>query len=537
MKRTIAAVAFILVFSVLAAMNGQEIIPLASGVYDAMDALFIMEGKAIPSTTRPWSVAETEKYLSMVSESTSPGLYAAVLKEIGRKATVSFDETVDIRLGLSSNLNVYYHTNTSFDFPFDETDNYFFRMFGDNDRSTLDFKAGIYGLDSIYLYFSFQMRTADCANEIPFHSYRFNFDLYYFTPDGLTYDVDLLLPDRAFLAAGGSFWNLQLGRDRFSIGTGETGSLIFSDSFLRNDLLRFNLFGTRFKFSYALISFWHPNLVIEGDEMTKGAYAYMTNRFEGHLFSDRLYLAFNNTTLFKNDNDDGINLRYLNPIDYYHNFFVRYRQNSSCSFEAVFAFAKGWNVYGQLLIDDISSPGEAKGGDSAPDELGFMLGIKHNSAHGNGILGVNLEAVYTLPFLYHRSTRAYSQPDDDTGLSYIGLIRFAGGGVKYKRYYIGYPYGGDAAVLDLRVSYAVPGNYSLKAEGFFMVHGEKNYDSKYVHGQRSWALSGERKTYGYFQLYGRKELNEHIGVFGQYNLGYAAGDIDNQFVLGAAIGY
>ena len=70
-----------------------------------------------------------------------------------------------------------------------------------------------------------------------------------------------------------------------------------------------------------------------------------------------------------------------------------------------------------------------------------------------------------------------------------------------------------------------------------MVHGEKNYDSKYVHGQRSWALSGERKTYGYFQLYGRKELNEHIGVFGQYNLGYAAGDIDNQFVLGAAIGY
>ncbi|MBQ2491887.1 MAG: hypothetical protein II527_00970, partial [Bacteroidales bacterium] len=59
LKRTIAAVAFILVFSVLAAMNGQEIIPLASGVYDAMDALFIMEGKAIPSTTRPWSIAET----------------------------------------------------------------------------------------------------------------------------------------------------------------------------------------------------------------------------------------------------------------------------------------------------------------------------------------------------------------------------------------------------------------------------------------------------------------------------------------------
>lgn len=537
MKRTIAAVAFILVLSVLAAMNGQEIIPLASGVYDAMDALFIMEGKAIPSTTRPWSIAETEKYLSMVSESTSPGLYDFVLKEIGRKATVSFDETVDLRLGLSSNVNAYYHTNTSFVFPFDETDNYFFRMFSDNDRTTLDLKAGIYGLDSIYLFFSFQLRPADRMNDIPFHSYRFNFDLCYLSPEGFTYDVDLIVPDRAFLSAGGSFWNIQLGRDRFSIGTGETGSLILSDSFLHQDLLRFNLFGTRFKFSYALISFWHPDIQKDGDEKTRGAYAYMTNRLEGRFLSDRLYFAFSNTTLFKNDNDDGINLRYLNPIDYYHNFFVRSRQNSSCSFEAVLALAKSWNAYGQILIDDISSPNEAKGGDSAPDELGFMIGIKHMSAIRTGILGVSLEAVYTLPFLYHRSTSAYTQPDDDTGLSYIGIIRYAGGEIDYKRYYIGYPYGGDAALLDLRVSYTVPENYALKAEGLFMVHGEKNYDSKYVRGERSWALSGERKIYGIFQLYGRKELNAHIGVFGQYNLGYADGDIDNQFVLGASISY
>ena len=92
-------------------------------------------------------------------------------------------------------------------------------------------------------------------------------------------------------------------------------------------------------------------------------------------------------------------------------------------------------------------------------------------------------------------------------------------------------------MLDLRVSYSVPGNYSLKAEGFFMVHGEKNYDSKYIKGQRSWALSGDRKIYGYLQLYGRKELNDYFGIFGQYNLGYAAGDIDNQFVLGASFSY
>ena len=159
------------------------------------------------------------------------------------------------------------------------------------------------------------------------------------------------------------------------------------------------------------------------------------------------------------------------------------------------------------------------------------------SVLGKGVLGLNLEAVYTLPFLYLRSTSADNQPDDDPGLGFVGIVRAAGGGLDYKRYFIGYPYGGDAAVLDLRASYTVIGNYTIKAEFFCMIHGEKGLDSKYVLGEKSWALSGEKKTYGYLQLYGRKELNAHMGVYGQYNLGYADGDIDHQFVVGAGIAY
>lgn len=537
MKRAVAVIAFILVAFTMFAMNGQEIIPLTSGVYDAMDALFIMEGKAMPSTTRPWSMAEAQKYLSMVSESTSPELYAFVMKEIGKKATYSFDDVVDIRLGVSSAVNAYYHTDTSFDYPFDETENYFFRMFGDNDSTTLNAKAGIYGKDSFYFFFSLQVRNADWVEDVPFHAYNFNSDLAYFSPEGFTYDLDFLVPDRAFISAGGSFWNIELGKDRFSIGAGETGNLILSDSFPFQNLLRFNMFGSRFKFSYALVSFWHPDLMKTSPDNVKGSFLYMTSRVEGYFFSGKLSLSLNNTTVLKNDDGSGFDFRYFNPMDFYHNYFIQPKQNYSAAMEAVFAFAKGWNVYAQYLLDDASSPGEAVGGDSSPDEMGWMFGIRHSSVVGKGVLGLNLEAVYTLPFLYLRSTSADNQPDDDPGLGFVGIVRSAGGGLDYKRYFIGYPYGGDAAVLDLRASYTVPGDFTVKAELFWMIHGEKRIDSKYYHGEKSWALSGEKKTFGYLQLYGRKELNAHIGVYGQYNLGYADGVTDHQFVLGAAIAY
>ena len=272
----------VMVLSSLGAMNGQEIIPLTSGVYEAMDALFIMEGRAVPSTTRPWSVAEAEKYLSMVSESTSPALYAIVADEIGRKATFSFDDSIDIRLGVSSAVNAYYHTNTSFDFPFDETDNYFFRMYENNDLTTLNGKLGIYGKDAFYLYFSFQVRNADMAGDIPFDSCRFNLDLAYYTPEGFTYDMDECIPDRAFISAGGLYWNIQLGKDRLSIGAGATGNLVMSDVFPFQHLFRFNLFGGNFKFSYVLSSFWHPDLMKMSADNVKGTYLYMTNRVEGY---------------------------------------------------------------------------------------------------------------------------------------------------------------------------------------------------------------------------------------------------------------
>ena len=533
LKKALTIVIAMSVACLLFAWNNQSVIPLESKVYDAMDALYVMEGKALPSTTRPWTVAEMLKYLSQVSESTAPQLYALIEKETGNNVTFSLDEAFDLRLGLHSHINVYYHTNTSFDFPFDETDSFLFRTFSKNDVSTIRGDVEAFAGKSFNLFVSYAFLNAAWPDGVPFDSYHFNFDVAYLTPEGFSHCGDLLVPDRAFVSAGGDYWNIELGKDRLSIGSGKTGNMIMSDTFPSQYLFRFNLFGSKIKFSYVLSSFLPPDYWLIDDENMSGMYLYMTNRLEGHLFSDRLYFAFNASTMLMNDYD-GVNLRFLNPVDFYHNFFTRYRQNSSVAFEAVFALAKRWNIFFQCILDDVSSPGEAED-NPQPDEMGFLAGIRYYGIHGKGLLTLNLEAAYTLPYLYLRSTYCYDQPDDDPGRSFIGIFRCSGGEVYCKRYYIGYPYGGDAAVLDLRADYYIPGSIDLKAEVFFMIHGEKNYDSRYRRGDISYALSGNLRYYAYLELYAEKPLTEYISLFGQYDLAYGTGEIDNQFVLGAKI--
>lgn len=523
--------------SVLPAANGQRVIPLSSGLYDVVDALFMMEGKAMPSAVRPWTAAEAEKYLSLVSRSAAPGLYDYAASVIGEKAHIPFDDVSGVTLGLVSNVNFYFHTDTSFDFPFDEVDNYFFRMGKKNDESIFRGTIEAYFGENFYLYLSMNYRNADRIGGVAFDSYRFNFDFSMFTPKGFTSEQDLMVPDRAFLSAGGSFWNLQIGRDRFKIGSGKTGNLVLSDNFPFHSLIRLNLFGPRLKFSFAMSSFWPPEVIPNGSadaNETEGLFLFVTNRIEGYFFSERLSFAFSNSMMFKSEKGL-LNPRYINPVDFFHNYFVDKKQNSSSAFELVWGFARGWNAYAQIILDDLATPSEGGSSSDAPNQVGFLLGLRHAGVLGKGILVLNLESVYTFPYLYLRSTDRQTQAADDKGLSYIGIVRGLKGNLEFRRYFVGYTYGGDAAVIDFRCEYTVPDDLKLQAGLFWMLHGEKNFDSKYTRGDTSCSLSGNISSYACLQMYCRKEITDYLGICGRYDLAYAKGRIDNQFVLGIGI--
>ena len=521
MIRRLSVTVILLIAAVLSlsAYNGQKVIPLESDVYSAMDTLYLLEGKALPSTTRPWTVAETEKILSKVSERTSPELYAVVREALDEKPRIDVDEMFGMTFAGYVSATGYAHTNTGFRYPFNGMTNYRFKTAGDKPTFQASWEA--WAGHHIYSFVWYQYKNDFDADK--FSSYNFNFDVANLTPDGFTTNMDQREPSRAFAVVGGEGWSLEGGRDRMMMGAGVTGSLILSNVFPYHNLLRFSLYGTRYKYSFAMSFLPHMN-----DEH-KGILFYMTHRFEYRLFSDRLYLAANESIMYKNDSGQ-IDVRYINPVMYFHNYFISHYANSIVDLEASWSFAKGWNTYFQFALDQFSTPWEVADGDDVdPLAFGTLLGLRYVTSAGNGILTLNLEGAYTMPYLYLRATAMeegqHVQDPEDPGLGYRGQYRG-------KMFPIGYTYGNDVVVLDLKGCYEVPQDWKVSAEVLFMFNGEKNIGSLFDEDDGSWAPSGDYGLYWNVELCGKKYLPDGFALYGQYDLINSAGDLDNQLALG-----
>ena len=517
--RRLSICLIILLFPVLLfAYNAQKVIPLESDVYSAIDTLYLLEGKAVASTTRPWTVAETEMILSKVSEQTSPELYAVVERAIGEKGRLSVDEMFDMSFKALVSVTGYAHTDTDFIYPFNGMTNYLFKTA--NEKPTLQASWEAWAGNHIYSYVWYQYKND--FNKEKFSSHHFNFDIANLTPEGFTSDINQREPSRAFAVVGGKGWSLEIGRDRLLMGAGVTGSLIMSDSLPYHNILRFSAFGSKYKYSFMMSFLQHMK------DDRKGILFYMTHRLECRFLSDRLYAAVNESIMYKNDNGF-MDLRYVNPVMYFHNYFISDLANSIVDLEISHSFARGWNLYTQIAIDQFTTPWEiADGDDKDPLAMGFLMGLRYVTMAHNGILTLNLEGAYTMPYLYLRATNipegSHVQDPEDPGLGYIGLFRGS-------RFFLGYTYGGDAVVIDLEANYSVPGDWEAGAELMFMNHGEKNASSLFDKDDDSYAPSGQESHYIMIELAGKKHFDKDISVYFQYDL--VLGDArDNQFVLG-----
>ena len=503
----------------LFAGNGLKVIPLESAVYDAMDTLYLLEGKAIPSTTRPWTVAETAKILDKVSQGTSPGLYAIVEAAITEQPRIELDEVFGMSFKGHVSVTLYAHTDTSFRYPFNGMTNYLYKA--DNETPTFRASWETWPGKHFYSFVWYQYRN-DFNAEV-FSSYNFNFDIANLTPAGFTTDLDQREPSRAFVVAGGEMWNIELGRDRLSMGTGVTGSLILSNTFPYHNVLRFTAYGSRYKYSFVMSFLPHMK-----NEET-GILYYMTHRFECRFLSDTLYLAANESIMYKNDSGL-VDVRYVNPVMFFHNYFIAGLANSIVDLEASWSFAKGWNLYFQFALDQFNTPFEKHDGDnSEPLAFGAMLGLKHVMLTGRGYLTLNAEVVYTMPYLYLRATvipdGQHKQDPDDPGLGYIGLFRG-------QRFFVGYRYGNDAVVFDLKADYEVTSGWKAGAEVLFMLNGEKNINSLFDRDDHSFAPSGDFTLFWFVELSGTKYFGNGMSVTARYDLVSSAGVVDNQFAMG-----
>ena len=143
MKKVFLCLLLFLIPAVLFAANGQKVIPLESGVYEALDALYALAGKALPSTTRPWTVSEAAVYLSKISQDTAPALYDAVLAAINEEPAFSVDNLFSMTFSFHASLTGYAHTDKAFVYPFDGRTNYLFKTENDNPSIQMNWEAWV----------------------------------------------------------------------------------------------------------------------------------------------------------------------------------------------------------------------------------------------------------------------------------------------------------------------------------------------------------------------------------------------------------
>ena len=296
---------------------------------------------------------------------------------------------------------------------------------------------------------------------------------------------DLNVPLRAYAAAGGAWWNFQLGRDRLSFGPGRTGNLAVSDNPDYYDFARLSFFPRIFKYSIVVSQMPLNAAGLLADTAAMGAkdannieetvhrYLYL-HRLDIRFF-DRLSLGLSEGVMAGNA---PLELRYLNPLMVFHSFFSWKdypgwgkesgdMTGSLFSADIAWAVYPGWALYGQIVINEFSTPYEAAHfPDQPPPGMGYLAGAEYRGGAGAWFLSAYMELVYTDPYLYTLSSpfasmiwmrRSSDLGNKDLRYAWIGH----GEGRDMFLAGAGFSAGGERLRLSLDLSFKMQGEHGI----------------------------------------------------------------------------
>ena len=487
MKRILIAIAIALLVSasVFAYSNQQKIYSVDSGVYKAMETLYILSGKALPSSSGPWSEMELQKMLAKIDRSSlsdaAQKYYDYVEGMITSEPRRQYADNFAMEFGLDLDLELYFHTNDAVNLEEDWFHGYTER------QKFLSFTFETWPTNRFYGFFSVDMglgigkAIAEGYNPLYKPGLSINMPIVnelLFTKREMFDAFNFHFPERAFVSAGGANWSFMAGRDRLSWGSGETGNLMLSDSFPVHTMARFNTFFDVFK--YSLVATIYPFSSADGQyDSLDGYKALLVHRIEFNLFKDKVGLIINEACMFWSnpDADTGAQqffLAQINPFGFMHNEYVPRNANSLLVFEANYTPFAGINAYGQFAVDEFSGPGEGKWN---PPAFGFLAGAKGAFAAGSGIMTASLEFAKTDPYLYIRGLHYNATETSGYGFDAIYRSFVNGFAVINDRMFTTYRYGNDVILFDGRIGYELPGKLKVGFEAMFMKHGIMNVNS------------------------------------------------------------
>ena len=251
-------------------------------------------------------------------------------------------------------------------------------------------------------------------------------------------------PFRAFASAGGSWWNFFIGREHLYWGTGNTGSLVFSNDSTYYDFAKLTLFSRYLKYSFTLN---HMPLKLNSNLMDISS----VNEDEKKSVNRYFYLHRIDINILKKvsislmegimSGNSPLEIRFLNPLVIFHSLYAwtdydRWNFNSESNKEdgsmigSFFSLEVNWNivrplsVYGQFVMNELSLPGEkAKEANLPPNGLGFLAGIQLSFPVKTWGSVYFLEFIFTDPYLYILSSPFCSFIQQDYHYYLIGHSR------------------------------------------------------------------------------------------------------------------
>lgn len=484
--------ALALPFAAASSINQQKIHPIDSPVYKAIKQLYIEQGLALPSTTGPWTEAELEMMASRLDpakmDEAERTVYDFIQSGLGRKAKLN-QENFAFNAGLYSDLDLRAHSNPA---DFDDPDMWGgkgdWRMVAPFLRIPLEGWIGSGPEFGAYAYFNLDLlqnpRRFFFDDGHSFKDMSFSSSIPGLTPHTLQHwDLSWDFPYRAFGSFGGSWWNISIGRDRLSWGPGETGNFAVGDQLPFHDNFRAQAFAKGFKYTFSVSSFYHPlnyytdkdpgdgidykiDLSYDQSHIKKGIKLLIGHRLEWRI-GQKVNMALTESIAYQNETG-AVDLSVLNPFILLHNLYIRSNSNSLITLEIDYAPVRHLSVYGQLAVDEFNVPGEYASNEP-PTAIAGMVGAKTSFAVGKGLLWAAVEGAYTDPYLYIRDDG--SNNPKKYGVDFIAGNTVFSGRNGFTLDPIGYRYGGDAVVGELKAGYDAFGRWNAEGSITYVAHG------------------------------------------------------------------
>ncbi|MCL2008429.1 MAG: capsule assembly Wzi family protein [Treponema sp.] len=457
-----------------------EMIPVGDPILEDIRYLSLQTGNAFLSFTPPISQGEIRIFLNSINRDdlSGPGLEAYKRIEERLRVFSPFSISSDhfmATLNINSTLEARVHSNTNIQgepvYPKIEP--------------ILSIPINIFFANTIQLYIEPVLTiTPKVYNEINNFGFNVPYEYEHF---------DSTFPLRAFIAAGGSWWNFQLGRDRLFFGTGHTGSLSFSDNSAYQEFARLSFFSSIFK--YSLLINQMPLRITESlyERYDPETADYLTRTTQRYFYLHRIDLLFRNFLSIGimeglMVGNSPLEIRYLNPLMIFHNLFsspeyetgwagekMGHLNGSFFSVEINLHFLNNFSIYGQFVMNEFALSVEIGDEPQPPNGLGYMAGINYAHLFNNWASTFYLEFIHTYPYLYMNSSPF---------ASFIQMRRLMSPGQRELYYFIGYPR--DTIAITLGAN-------------FF------NNDTLKLGGKLSWIQRGEHDKDGLVWNWGSEQ--------------------------------